>query len=472
MKFVPANRITSLSLLAALCLCFSTASEAAKRALLIGNNAYLHARPLVNARNDAVRLGEVLNGLGWQTTVLQDLTSDRMKRALREFKATLREGDEVVFHFSGHGAEFEQSSFLLPVDVEPTNRELVKDDAIRLRRVMDDFEQQRVRFSFLVIDACRDDPFAKGGDGSISPESGGAGSLVLYAARAKEVALDRLSSTDRDPNGVLTRVLLQEIVKRGVTLSAVAKQTQRRVHELARSVGKTQLPNISDTLLGEYYFLAADGSVATLNVERRPEPRPERPFTPAAPRRGEASKECTDCPDTVMAPEGRLTMGSSNSETGRNNVEGPQQQSSVDRVPAASALVVDAEIRPGNAIDREGIAWSWPTTGKVASKFSDKAPMKGIDIAANAGSQVVAAAIGKVIHVGKEPRGYGQMIVISHAKETVSVYFHVDKVLVKEQQRVLLGQRLAEVSDSAGNKMHFEVRRLGRPVDPLTLMPR
>jgi lipoprotein NlpD len=80
--------------------------------------------------------------------------------------------------------------------------------------------------------------------------------------------------------------------------------------------------------------------------------------------------------------------------------------------------------------------------------------------------------MGKVIHVGKEPRGYGQMIVISHAKETVSVYFHVDKVLVKEQQRVLLGQRLAEVSDSAGNKMHFEVRRLGRPVDPLTLMPR
>ncbi len=140
--------------------------------------------------------------------------------------------------------------------------------------------------------------------------------------------------------------------------------------------------------------------------------------------------------------------------------------------PAAPAAVLDADIRPGNGVDREGIAWTWPTTGKVASKFNDKAPMKGIDISANAGTAVVAAATGKVIYVGKEPRGYGQMIVVSHAKETVSVYFHADKVQVKEQQRVLLGQKLAEVSDSAGNKMHFEVRRQGRPLDPASLMPR
>jgi lipoprotein NlpD len=97
--------------------------------------------------------------------------------------------------------------------------------------------------------------------------------------------------------------------------------------------------------------------------------------------------------------------------------------------------------------------------------------MKGIDISANVGTPVVAAAPGKVIYVGKEPRGFGQMIVVSHAKETVSVYFHTDKVAVKEQQRVTLGQRMAEVSDSSGNKMHFEVRRSGRPIDPIALMP-
>ena len=136
------------------------------------------------------------------------------------------------------------------------------------------------------------------------------------------------------------------------------------------------------------------------------------------------------------------------------------------------APLIETEIKPGTGVDRDGIAWTWPTSGKVASKFNDKAPMKGIDIAANAGTPVVAAAAGKVIYVGKEPRGFGQMIVVSHAKETVSVYFHTDKLLVKEQQRVLIGQKLAEVGDSAGNKMHFEVRRQGRPLDPISLMPR
>ena len=143
--------------------------------------------------------------------------------------------------------------------------------------------------------------------------------------------------------------------------------------------------------------------------------------------------------------------------------------------PAASvatAAVIDADIKPGNGVERDGIAWTWPTSGKVSSKFNEKAPMKGIDINANAGTAVVAAASGKVIYVGKEPRGYGQMIVVNHAKETVSVYFHTDKVQVKEQQRVLLGQKLAEVADGAGNKMHFEVRRQGRPLDPVSLMPR
>ncbi|TAF99990.1 MAG: LysM peptidoglycan-binding domain-containing protein [Betaproteobacteria bacterium] len=140
-------------------------------------------------------------------------------------------------------------------------------------------------------------------------------------------------------------------------------------------------------------------------------------------------------------------------------------------IASAPSAAVESDIRPGNGVERDGLAWTWPTTGRVSSKFNEKAAMKGIDIAASTGSPVVAAAAGKVIYVGKEPRGYGQMIVVSHAKETVSVYFHTDKVQVREQQRVTLGQRLAEVSDTSGNKMHFEVRRQGRPIDPITLMP-
>ena len=139
---------------------------------------------------------------------------------------------------------------------------------------------------------------------------------------------------------------------------------------------------------------------------------------------------------------------------------------------AATPTAVDLEVKPGSGVERDGITWSWPVSGRVTSKFSDKAPMKGIDILAGTSAPVLAAATGKVIYVGKEPRGYGQMIVVSHAKETVSVYFHADKVQVKEQQRVLLGQKLAEVAGGGDNKLHFEVRRQGRPLDPITLMPR
>lgn len=148
------------------------------------------------------------------------------------------------------------------------------------------------------------------------------------------------------------------------------------------------------------------------------------------------------------------------------------QPSTAPVPPPTASAPIDADIKPGNGVERDGVLWTWPTTGKVASKFNDKATMKGVDIAANAGTAMVAAASGKVIYVGKEPRGFGQMIVISHAKETVTVYFNADKVQVKEQQRVLLGQKIAEVSDASGNKMHFEVRRQGRPLDPLTMMPR
>jgi len=178
-----------------------------------------------------------------------------------------------------------------------------------------------------------------------------------------------------------------------------------------------------------------------------------------------------DVPATVATP-GNAVPGAANRGAAPATGTTPVAATAPATVASAPVNAVEADVKPGNGVERDGIAWTWPTSGKVASKFNDKAPMKGIDIAANAGTPVVAAASGKVIYVGKEPRGYGQMIVVSHAKETVSVYFHTDKVQVKEQQRVMLGQKLAEVSDAAANKMHFEVRRQGRPIDPAALMPR
>ncbi len=211
------------------------------------------------------------------------------------------------------------------------------------------------------------------------------------------------------------------------------------------------------------------GAISVLPMEAplKREPRSQRvPFSDAALLSMQQSDSAAVTPTGAAGNVSAAPLATGTNSTTPTPAPGALAQSS------AASVLIDAEIKPGNGVDRDGIAWTWPTSGKVASKFNEKAAMKGIDIAASSGTSVVAAAQGKVIYVGKEPRGYGQMIVVSHAKETVSVYFHTDKVQVKEQQRVLLGQKLAEVGDAAGNKMHFEVRRQGRPIDPALLMPR
>lgn len=211
--------------------------------------------------------------------------------------------------------------------------------------------------------------------------------------------------------------------------------------------------------------VAAVAPVAPIEAPLKREPKSQRvPYSDAA----LASMKQGEATTPLVAPPGAAASAPATPASTMS----PSLSTPPGTASTAPTPLIEAEIKPGAGVDRDGIAWTWPTSGKVTSKFNDKAPMKGIDIAANAGTPVVAAAAGKVIYVGKEPRGYGQMIVVSHAKETVSVYFHTDKLLVKEQQRVLVGQKLGEVGDSAGNKMHFEVRRQGRPLDPLSLMPR
>ena len=140
----------------------------------------------------------------------------------------------------------------------------------------------------------------------------------------------------------------------------------------------------------------------------------------------------------------------------------------------AASTVSGEEVRPGAGTERDGIRWTWPTTGRVVTRFNERAPLKGIEIAGaqGVGTAVVAAAAGKVIFVGNELRGCGQMVVISHGEGLVSVYCHLAKISVREQQRVTLGQRIAEIGDSGNSRLHFEVRRQGRPLDPVSVLQR
>jgi lipoprotein NlpD len=126
---------------------------------------------------------------------------------------------------------------------------------------------------------------------------------------------------------------------------------------------------------------------------------------------------------------------------------------------------------PAAAGDEDRIDWAWPTRGKVKTAFS--ATSKGVDIPGQSGQPVFAAAAGKVIHVGANLRGYGKLVIIQHSSMFLSAYAHNSKILVKEGDRVSKGQKIAEMGNTDADqvKLHFEIRRFGKPVDPTKYLP-
>lgn len=117
--------------------------------------------------------------------------------------------------------------------------------------------------------------------------------------------------------------------------------------------------------------------------------------------------------------------------------------------------------------DDESVAWAWPTQGKVVAGFNE-ASNKGLDIAGKTGQAINAASSGKVIYSGSDLRGYGKLVIIKHNKTYLSVYAHNSKIVVKEGQAVAANQKIAEMGNTDANsvKLHFEIRRLGKSVDP------
>lgn len=120
-----------------------------------------------------------------------------------------------------------------------------------------------------------------------------------------------------------------------------------------------------------------------------------------------------------------------------------------------------------------GITWSWPTSGKVLAGFNQGGNAKGIDIGGTTGQPILAAAPGKVIYSGSDLRGYGKLVIVKHNADYLSVYAHNSNILVKEGETVARGQKIAEMgnTDTDRTKLHFEIRRQGKSVDPATYLP-
>jgi lipoprotein NlpD len=120
----------------------------------------------------------------------------------------------------------------------------------------------------------------------------------------------------------------------------------------------------------------------------------------------------------------------------------------------------------------EDIVWGWPAAGPVATAF-DETRNKGIAITGRAGDPVLAAADGRVVYAGAGLRGYGNLVIVKHNNTYLSAYAHNQTLLVKEDQAVRRGQKIAEMGSTDADRvqLHFEIRRQGRPVDPARLLP-
>ena len=146
-----------------------------------------------------------------------------------------------------------------------------------------------------------------------------------------------------------------------------------------------------------------------------------------------------------------------------------------DAAQAAPVVVAKPQVASIAKDDtpEEAMEWGMPTNGKVIADFSESANRKGVDITGKRSQAIVASASGKVVYSGSGLRGYGKLIIIKHNKTYLSAYAHNDQILVKEGQSVSRGQKIAEMGNTDADqvKLHFEIRKLGKPVDPAKYLP-
>ncbi len=269
-------------------------AHARSLALVIGNDAYANVTKLRTAVGDSRAIGDQLEKMGFIVRRAQNVDQRAMSRALAGFYAEIQPGDRALFFYSGHGFEISGANYLLPTDV-PSARadqvDLVRDAAIPVERVIDGVRSRGAQVTILVLDACRDNPFAPPGTRGAPATRGLAridapeGVFVLMSAGAKQEALDRLSDGADEVNSVFTRTFLREIAKPGRTLVQIAKATQIGVRELAATIGYEQTPAYYDEVIGDIvlYDGPTDPPSAVARAQAAPSPPAPTQVAAAAP---------------------------------------------------------------------------------------------------------------------------------------------------------------------------------------------
>jgi hypothetical protein len=258
MRSTPAGRWLAAWAAALACACSALPALAVERvALLIGNNQYA-TTPLRNAVNDAKDLSEALKELGFKVIVRENASRRDMIEAIREFGASLDGASTALFFYAGHAMQFKERNYLIPIDAAMGSEEDVTFFSVEIGQVFDRMDRARTKFNFIILDACRDNPFAasfKTSSQGLAQMSSPSGTLVAYATAPGSVAADGYGR-----NGIYTKHILQNIRTPDLPVEIMFKRVREGVE---RETRRLQTPWDSSSLKGDFVFNASGARAAT-----------------------------------------------------------------------------------------------------------------------------------------------------------------------------------------------------------------
>ncbi len=264
-------------------------------------------------------------------------------------------------------------------------------------------------------------------------------------------------------------------VKRGDTLYSIAQANGVDHRELA---ALNNIDNPSRIYIGQQLRLRAASAPAASGVVTQPvgsgapvveqrslDSAPAAAAAPGSPNTPQMKVE----PKAGKEPYSDEALARAQREQAGTPVVAKSEPAKAEPKPEAKP---EAKPAADPSAGGDDVAWIWPSNGALLSQFSESGA-KGIAIGGKAGDAVIAAGDGKVVYAGSGLRGYGQLIIVKHNATFLSAYAHNQKLLVKEGQTVSKGQKIAEMGNTDADqvKLHFEIRRQGKPVDPLKYLP-
>lgn len=294
--FFPTTRIAQI-LLAVACIIGLGASPSSaqnRHAFVVGNDSYQNIEPLKKAVNDARAIAQTLQGLGFKVMLGENLSRRDFNARFAVFESAVQPGDITFVFYSGHGIELDGANYLIPADAPKVNAQqqsLLKDESISSDGMIQRLKERGALLQVVVLDACRENPFrdktgrALGPAGSsLGPPKAVRGLFVMYSAGNGQVALDRLSDSDPNPNSVFTRSLLPKLADPNKSLRGIAIDTRTEVNRLAATIGSDQFPGYYDQTDGEIFLAVnAPSVVAAAPAPTRPLPPPPVAAPPVLP---------------------------------------------------------------------------------------------------------------------------------------------------------------------------------------------